>query len=1083
MPNAGTVTVVFTDLVGSTALASRIGDVEIEAIRRSHFAALRAAISATGGEEVKNLGDGLMVVYRGSADAIEGAVTMQRAVDRMNLAATTPLAMKIGVSVGDATEEAGDWFGTPINEAARLCAAAAGGQILISDVVRVLAGSRTRHPMRPIGVLELKGLPERAPVCEVEWEHATERVRLTVPATLPSTDRPCIGRDDELSRIRDERVRAADGHPVLVTVGGEPGVGKTRLAVSAAMEAYDAGMGLLYGRCDEGISAPFLPWVQVLRQLVFAIDGEVVRDWAGVRAGELTRIVPELTKRVPALEPPTVGDPESERFALFEAVVALLAGAAAAVPLFLILDDMHWADSASALLLRHILRNMSGSRLLVVSTYRDTDVIANSTIEQVFHDLRRDGLAERITVAGLDQTSTGALVSALAGRPASDDIIKTLHAETDGNPFFIEELLTHLVEAGGAHTEDRWQLPNAISEVGVPEGVADLVRRRAARLTEPTQNVLAVAAILGREFDLDVLAPAANVKDDEAADALDEALAIGLVEEESAGSRYRFAHSLIRSAIEESLGSARRARLHLRIGAVLEATRPADVTSLAHHYTAGTAAGAVKACEYSTRAARAALAALAYEEAAAHAERGLRAMEIAHSTDPVARADLLLVLAESRTDLSEVEAAHAAATAAAEEARRLDDASRFVNAVFLYGLTGGVAVDPTRTALVDEALVRLPSEDSAERALLLATRAEWAFLSEDEGDRAEAQTALEMANRVGDARAIAYCSAVLADLLIGSPHASERIALAARALEIGDAHGIGRPTFNSIQWMPGAFLELGDRAGCEAILADLEMRGRRLHLDTMVVLNGVRALLTMFDGRFDDADRIGEEAVKRGSSDDPVVVIGRVAQRVSLAREIGNFSDLLPQLEMFSTMPGFTGVRTEVGYWYLAQGRADDARVVLEDFKASNFGSVPRNWARPSSLHDLAEITTELEDVEAARQLLPLLDEYSGRLLLVYGIVASRGAADRVRGQLLSVLGRHDEAMHAFEAGALLEESVRGRSLLPRTRVAHARALNARGQRDDRTTAEYLLSRAAAEAQALGMNGLISQIDALRSTP
>jgi class 3 adenylate cyclase len=1081
MPNAGTITVLFTDLVDSTGLTSRIGDVEIDGIRRAHFAVLRAAISATGGEEVKNLGDGLMVVYRSAADAIDGAVSMQRAVDRANLSSAEPLAMKVGVSVGDVTQEADDWFGTPVNEAARLCGAAVGGQILISDVVRLLAGSRARHAVRPVGAMQLKGLPEPVAVCEVEWERATTRVRLMVPATLPSSDRPCVGRDDELTRIR-ESWQQADGRPVLVLVGGEPGVGKTRLAVSAAMQAHDQGVGLLYGRCDEEIAAPFLPWVEIIRQLMAEVDGEVLRDWTGVRAGELTRIVPELARRMADLGAPTTGDPESERFALFDAVVSLLTGAAAAVPLFIILDDFHWADTASALLLRHVLRNTPGSRLTVVATYRDTDLISESVIGQVFGDLRRDGIVDRIRLTGLDSAATGALLIAWAGQPVPEALVKTVHTETDGNPFFIEELIAQLAETDDAATSaDHSRLATSLLELGVPEGVANLVRRRASRLTEPARNILAVAAVAGREFDLDVIAAAANAKEDEAVDALDEATAIGLVEQVTPNGRFRFAHSLIRSAIEESLGAARRARLHLRIGEELEAAQPIDVVALAHHYTAATAAGAEKAYEYSTRAARSALDALAYEEAAEHAERGLRALTTAHTKEPHARADLLLLLAEARTDLSEVEAAHSTSVAAADEARRLDDTPRFVNAVFLYGLTGGIAVDPTRTALVQEALARLPDTDSRERALLLSGRAEWAFLSEDDADRADAQSALEMANRLDDPHVIAYSSAVLADLLIGSPNAAGRIELGSQSLHIAETFGIGRAVFNSLQWIPGAFLELGDRAGCEATLADLETRARRLHFESMVVLSGIRALLAMLDGRFEDANTISEQAVGVASGDDPVALIGHVAQQVAMAREIGNFVDLLPQLEMYSTLPGFTAVRTEVGYWYLAQGRADEAGLILDSFKLTNFEAIPRNWARPSALQDLTEITTELHDREAAAQLLPLLDEYRGKLLLVYGIVASRGAADRARGQLLSVLGQHDDALRAFESAAQLEHSVNGRSLLPRTRLAHARALLTRAHGHDQANAQRLLALAADEASMLGMHGLVTQIEALRS--
>ena len=200
MAGVGTVTLLFTDLVGSTALASRVGDVELDGILRAHFATLRAAVASTGGDEVKNLGDGLLVAYRSASDAVEGAVAMQRAVDRANTDAKVALSMKVGMSVGDVTEVDGDWFGMPVNEASRLCATADGGQILASDVVRLLAGSRARHTIRPAGSRELKGLPEPVNVCEVEWARVRESVAVPLPAGL-TADREIVGRDAELAQL------------------------------------------------------------------------------------------------------------------------------------------------------------------------------------------------------------------------------------------------------------------------------------------------------------------------------------------------------------------------------------------------------------------------------------------------------------------------------------------------------------------------------------------------------------------------------------------------------------------------------------------------------------------------------------------------------------------------------------------------------------------------------------------------------------------------------------------------------------------------------------------------------------------
>ena len=792
MAGVGTVTLLFTDLVGSTALASSLGDVEVDRIRRAHFATLRAAIASTGGDEVKNLGDGLLVAYRSASDAVEGAVAMQRAVDRANADASVDLSIKIGISVGDVTEDDGDWFGMPVNEAARLCAAADGGQILASDVVRLLAGSRARHAMRPAGTRELKGLPEPLAVCVVEWTRAQESLDLPLPPGFVA-GREIVGRDAELALVLDIWRAARHGTAATVLVGGEPGIGKTRLAATVAAAAHADGALVLFGRCDEDLAAPYRPWIEALRYVVLGVDPETIRDWAGVRTRELVRVVPELSARIGGLEPPSTGDPESERFALFEAVTALLTGAAAAKPLLLVLDDLQWCDTASLLLWRHVMRNAAGTRMMVVGTYRDADVEEGSTFAQVTLDLKRGGTYERVILGGLDDNSTVALLTAWAGRPIPATFARAVHEETDGNPFFVEEVLEHLVDRGSVRRADNgWEVPAALGDLAAPDGVRELVRRRATGLTEGAQRLLAVAALMGREFDLDIVADVADVKEDEVLDAFEEAAAVGLVAEIPGGAgRYRFGHALIRLALEESISAARRARLHLRIGEVLETRQPDDLTALAHHFVAATNAGLTKAVEYALGAARAALAGLAYEEAARHAEQGLRALELVDDAEPYARVDLILLLAEARTDLTEVDAAHRAAVAAADEARRLDDTPRFVRAVFLYGLSGGLDIDTVRNALVDEALDRLDEGDSSERAILTSAQAAWSMIvSPTPNDRVGAGAALDMARRVGAPRAIAYCAAVVGDLLIGSAQPRERIELLYEALAAAETSGL-----------------------------------------------------------------------------------------------------------------------------------------------------------------------------------------------------------------------------------------------------------------------------------------------------
>ena len=304
MATSGLITILFTDLVGSTELASDLGDVAADEMRRDHFASLREAIAATGGTEVKTIGDALMVSYPGAADALSGAATMQRAVERHNRKlGEGRLAMRVGISAGDAGFEDGDWFGTPVVESSRLCAAASGGQILVSDIVRVLAGSRTELELRSLGELDLKGLPAPLSACEVVWQVASAGdAEIPLPACVDIDPAfPFAGRADHVERLTIAWKETVEGARRAVLVSGEPGIGKTRLVTEVVRIAHERGAIVLWGRCDEELGAPYAPFAEALRNYVAASPPDRVRAELGPLGGELVRIVPELGARVGGL--------------------------------------------------------------------------------------------------------------------------------------------------------------------------------------------------------------------------------------------------------------------------------------------------------------------------------------------------------------------------------------------------------------------------------------------------------------------------------------------------------------------------------------------------------------------------------------------------------------------------------------------------------------------------------------------------------------------------------------------------------------------------------------------------------------
>ena len=857
MAGVGTLTVLFTDLVGSTALASEVGDVVVSDLRRAHFGALGAAAAATGGEEIKNLGDGLMIVYRSASDAIDGSVAMQRAVSRGNVGAAVPLAMKVGISVGDVSEEGGDWFGTPVNEAARLCAAATGGQILVADIVRVLAGTRARHSIVPAGTRELKGLPQPVAVCEVVWEPSEARLDVAYP--FPDDPAPLVGRIAELEVLLEHWRDAKSGRSTAVFIGGDAGIGKTRLARAAARSVHEDGGAVLVGRCDEMLPAAFRPWIEVLRAIIAAADPQTIRDWAGVRTRELPRIVPELSERLPDLEPPSAGDPEAERFALFEAVTALLTGAGAAMPTSLVLDDMQWADPASILLLRHVLRAAGDGRLLVIATYRESEVPDGSPLARLILELRRDRVGERISLVGLDEAEIRSFLSQRAGAEVPLAFAALVASETGGNPFFVDEVVDHLEERGSfGRRGDAWTMPTTAATLGVPEGVRELVRQRASRLRESTQQLMGIAALVGRVFDLGVVADAADVKEAELLDALDEAAATRLVlEVDGDPEHYRFEHDLTRAAIAESVGSARRARVHQRIAEAIEPRHPDDVAALAHHYTEATTASARKALEYSVRRGTG--------RARGRRVRGRGGSHRA-GTEGTGAGGRRRAVDADRSPPAARRGAQRPGGSAGRACGRPGGDQRGQAARRHQPLRAGGAPlrsdrrDPRHGRGLERPRRRSPGAVAARRLGRAGHLARLPHRVASDHGPARRRSG-HRPRGVGDGPPRGRPPGDRTDgrggrrPARGAPVPRERVERSTTAIEAGERVALPRGSYNSLQWYPAAHLELGERSRCEAALSDLEHRARVNHLEeALVVLAGTRCLLLQIEGRFDEAD-------------------------------------------------------------------------------------------------------------------------------------------------------------------------------------------------------------------------------------
>jgi DNA-binding SARP family transcriptional activator/RecA/RadA recombinase len=448
---------------------------------------------------------------------------------------------------------------------------------------------------------------------------AAEPVAAPEPAPAPGPheeaggEQPLVGRVAEVDRLRVVLARVAAGRGGVVVVGGEPGIGKTRLAEELVAEARARGYRAAWGGSLEGGGTPaYWPWVAVVRDLAGSADPAGLAEAMGPGAGELAQVVPEVKELAGTMEAPAVVDPETARLRLFEAVAGLLGALARRSPLLVVLDDLQWADSASLQLLGFLGGRLRATPLLVAATYRPAEVGADHPLAAALAALARHQVVERLDLAGLAEDEVGRLIASTTGAAADPRVVAVIRARTEGNPFFVAELARLLA----AEHDLR---PEAVARA-VPAGVRDVVRRRLARLPEQTTALLSLAAVAGQEFELRVLEAAAGLEPERALELVEAALAAGLVTEDAdVVGRFRFSHDLVRETVAEELSALRRARLHARLAEAVEADAGGGdgrAVVLAHHFFhAVPATGPERAVAWAVRAAEVEAARLAHEQA------------------------------------------------------------------------------------------------------------------------------------------------------------------------------------------------------------------------------------------------------------------------------------------------------------------------------------------------------------------------------------------------------------------------------------------------------------------------------------
>ncbi len=896
--------------------------------------------------------------------------------------------------------------------------------------------------------------------------------RVPLPAELAArASGALVGRVAELEELQELWLNAGSrgsGRVVLLT--GDPGIGKTRLVAEIARRAHEAGAFVFAGRAPEEALVPYQPFVEALRHYFTTVSARELRSSAREYGSELIRLVPELRRRAPELPAPIDSEPETERYRLFEAVAGLLTEISATAPVLLVLDDLQWADRPTLLLLRHIARTPGHGRVLVLGAYRATEAHSPG-FTAALAELRRERLITQIEITGLSEDETTELVELRAGvRPASS-FSRALYMETEGNPFFIEEIVRHLSDAGVRPDQAGARV---LGHFGLPEGVKDVIARRLARLDTEATEWLRVAAVIGRDFDAGLLERVLSLDEDGFLNALDAALETGLVAESPAQpERYSFSHALIRETLYDGMSAARRARTHRRVGEALEAVDPERfLTALALHFTrAASAQDAEKAIGYAMRAGEQATGMLAHEEAADHYARALEVLERFNPGSDVLRCELLIRVGEAHVRAGERPLAWETLREAAAIAIRLGDSGQLARAAIgasrRYIQAPGV-VDHELITLLERALDLTEDERTVMRVALLTRLCGALYYSEmRERMMHLAVEASELAEELDDPEARALAAAARRRAFWDPDHLEQRLADATELLTRGREAGDLELTLQGHAWLVVDLLEQGNPeavdAQIEAFSEGADLLRQPLFLWQAAVWRAMQALLA---GQLDQADELAAAALNAGSRGDLVTAPQYYAmQLLALRREQGRIGELeQPAREMIRRSPGIVAWNVTLATLLLETGRDDEARAELETLAANDFADIPNDgdWLIATTL--LADLSASLGDAARSEILYEMLLPYRDVNVVIGLAAVCLGSAARFLGRLAGAMGRREEAAAHFERALAGNAALGAPVHLAHTQLQFAELL---GTADPE--AQRLIALAAATAERLAL--------------
>ena len=921
-----------------------------------------------------------------------------------------------------------------------------------------------------------------------------------------------VGRQREMGELKASLEEALSGRGRMVTLVGEPGIGKTRTALELETYAGLRGVQTLWGRCYEDVGAPpYWPWVQAIRSYVRERDPDKLRSEMGTGATDIAEIVSDVRERLPDLKPsPALEDPEQARFRLFDSIAAFLKNASQSQPLVLILDDLHWADKPSLMLLEFVARELSGARLLLVGTYRDVELSRRHPLAQTLGELTRERLFQRVLLRGLSEDDVAQFIELTSGVEAPAGLVRAVYTQTEGNPLFVTEVVRLLVQEGqlgqtvsgvGAHGVR----PDVGADLGVrpspgdreswtiriPEGVREVIGRRLDRLSERCNETLTIASVIGRQFELAQLSRLVeDMSEDRLLEVLEEALAARVIEElPTQVGRYEFTHALIQETLAEELSLTRRVRLHARIAETLEElygdTAEANAAELAHHYGQAEAVlGTDKLVRYSLLAGERAQGAYGYEEALSHFERALAAKE----GQPPDGETAALWYGIGRAQV------FALPRLRAQEA--LDNLIRAFDyyaeapdvpqalAVAQTWFTG----DHMLTGLKEMLLraLELVSPDSGVAARLLARYGRYVGVAEGDYERAQEaiERAVAIAQREDDPALEMWTLINASSVEVFHLHHQEVLKRAVRVIEL--ARELGEPVIEGYGHSHafGALVALGDPEAAS------------LHADELVRLGEMvrsrrpratlpHAELSRLQGDWQDARRFYDQALAGETFRTSYVA------RALLEYETGDFSQGEAFLDCAGDAVGAprnqSGVLLPLEMLIARIAGVERPTEVLENNARALVSGQHNRSIKVAARAGLGLTAVLRGDAQEAAEHYRAVEPQRGTMIGYFGM-----SADRILGLLAYTIGRPDDAGGHFEHALAFCRKAGYRPELAWTCHDYADALlhpgrgpgasgrTARAKAGDREKAMALLDEGVSIARELGMRPLVERMESLK---